>query len=1009
MLLTQLLPTTLLCNTHFLNSIHCNYNFTPFSAKIEATKTTQVENHRYLKYPDGQLSSKGRVISGFHSSSVESVGNEIEECISMLNRINKSGDFDEFCSVCRQVHGRLVKSGGLKSNAFVGNKLVVMYARKVELVDDARKLFDEIPKREVPAFAALIGGLCRLEKWVDVFLVFGMMVSDGLVPDRFLVPTILKACSGMEVGRVGKMVHGFVMRRGMEDDVFIGNGLIDMYAKCGDLRSSRSVFDAMSERDVVSWTALVVAYMVHGLVDEAVDTFRRMESDGEKGDSIAWNALMFGFAYNGEIDLAFGTLEEMQEKGLRPNVNTWNGIISGCCQNGYYEDAIDTYIKMFSNSLTPNVVTIVSILPACSGLEDVELGEVIHGHAVKLGLSRNTHIDGSLIGMYCKCHRIDCAESIFSRLKHKNSAICNEMIAGYISEGDVKAALKLFQSMKAFGLKPDEITYNTILAAHVRDGRKNETYELLYEMLETGLHPNVVTFNILISGYQQSGHSMESLRFFQAMQYPYSGGFHSSLIRKPIQPNTVTMTSALAACADLGSLRHGKELHSYVVRNGFESNSFVSGALVDMYSKCDELDLATEVFWRTKDKNTVMWNTLIAGYINKRGIYEGFGLFNRMLEEGSNPSPVTFNILLPVCGEVGALRFGTEIHGYLLKGLLDDSSRYLTSALIDMYAKCGSIRDAKWVFDSETDKDTAVWNAMISSFAAHGMTRNAFALFEQMLTSGTVPDGKTFTAVLSACARDGSILEGWKYFTLMSTNFRISPSLEHYTCMVGAMGTAGLLEEALELMRQMPFDPDACVWATLLRACRTHSNPVIGEQAARALFELEPDNASNYILLSNIYAASGLWNSSKILRNLVNKSKTMTVTECSSISIGSKLHAFERGMDSSQSLDRAMEIWVKLADEIRVAGHSVQDPVLVNEDDSDLCSCSHTEKLAICLGVISLSQSQPIRVSKNLRMCFDCHVAAKLISDIVGREIFVKDVSFYHHMKNGACSCQDRW
>ncbi|KAK9713802.1 hypothetical protein RND81_06G052200 [Saponaria officinalis] len=886
-----------------------------------------------------------------------------------------------------------------------------MYARKTELVGDARKLFDEIPKREVPAFAALIGSLCRLEKWVDVFLVFGMMVNDGLLPDRFLVPTILKACSAMEVERVGRMVHGFAIRRGLRNDVFIENALIDMYANCGDLRSSKSVFDTMSEKDVVSWTVLVVAYMVHGLVDEAVDTFRSMESDGEQGDSISWNALVFGFAYNGEIELAFGALEEMQEKGLRPNVNTWNGIISGCSQNGYYEDAIDSYIKMFSSSLTPNVVTIVSILPACSGLEDLELGEIIHGHAIKLGLSGNTHVDGSLIGMYSKCHRIDCAESIFRRLKHKNSAICNEMIAAYLSEGDVKAALKLFHSMKAFGLKPDEITYNTILAAHVRDGRKKEIYELLYEMLETGLHPNVVTFNILISGSQQSGHSIESLRFFQAMQSPYSGSFHSSLIRKSIQPNTVTVTSALAACADLGSLRHGKELHGYVVRKGFESNNFVSGALVDMYSKCDEIEIATEVFWRTKDRNTVMWNTLIAGYIDRKGIHDAFGVFDRMLEEGFNPNSVTFNILLPVCGEVGALRFGKEIHGYLSKGLLVDSSKYLTSALIDMYAKCGSIWDATRVFDTETDKDNAVWNAMISSFSAHGMTRNAFALFEQLENSGNVPDGKTFTAVLSACARDGLILEGWKYFTRMSTDFGIIPSLEHYTCMIGVMGTAGLLDEALEFMRQMPFTLDACVWGTLLRACRTHSNPVIGERAARALFELEPDNASNYILLSNIYAASGLWNSSKNLRNFVNNSKSMTVKECSCISIGSKLHVFERGMDSSPLLEKAMEIWNKLGDEIRIAGHSVQDPVLGNEDEDDLdaCSCSHTEKLAISLGIVSLSNSQPIRVSKNLRMCFDCHVAAKLISDIVRREIFVKDVSFYHHMKNGACSCQDRW
>ncbi|KAH9623938.1 hypothetical protein KSS87_009602 [Heliosperma pusillum] len=910
----------------------------------------------------------------------------------------------------RQVHGRLIKLGVLNSNAVVGNKLVVAYSSKAGFLGDARKVFDEIPKREVSGFAALIGGLCKLEKWVDVFSMLEMMVNDGMLPDRFLVPRILKACSAMEVGRVGRMVHGFVLRRGMDEDVFLGNALIDMYANCGDLRSSRTVFDTMSERDVVSWTALVVAYMDRGLVDEAVGMFRRMESDGEQGDLISWNALVFGFAHNGEIELALGTIAEMEQKGLKAYVNTWNGIIAGCSHSGYYEDAIDAYVKLFSSSLTPNTLTIVSILPACSGLEDLELGQVIHGHAIKLGLCGNIHIDGSLIGMYWKCDKTDSAESIFLGLKDKNSAICNEMIAAYTGEGNVDAALELFRSMKVVGPKPDEITYNTILAAYIRDDKKSETYELLSEMLEMGLHPNVVTFNIIISGYQQSGHNIEALSFFQAMQSPNSGSVQSVLMRKSIQPNSVTVTSALAACADLGSLRHGRELHGYVLRNGFESSCFVAGALVDMYSKCYEIDSAAEVFWRTKDKNTIMWNTLIAGYINTGGVFEAFALFDRMLEEKFEPSCVTFNILLSACGEVGALRLGREIHGYLLKRLFDDSSKlFLTSALIDMYAKCGSIREATWVFDLETCKDNAVWNAMILSFSAHGMTKNAVALFEQMETSGIVPDGKTFTALLSACARDGLILQGRKYFTLMSTNFGISPSLEHYTCMVALMGTVGLLDEALEFIREMPFNPDACIWSTLLRSCKTHSNPEIGEQAARALFELEPENPSNYILLSNIYASSGLWDSWKDLRKFVNNMKSMTVKECSYISIGSTLHSFARGRVFSPLLNIALDTWHKLAEEMRIAGHSVQNPILGTEDNLDPCSCSHTEKLAISLGIVSLSNSQPIRVSKNLRMCFDCHKAAKLISKNVGREIFVKDVSFFHHMKNGTCSCQDRW
>lgn len=515
-------------------------------------------------------------------------------------------------------------------------------------------------------------------------------------------------------------------------------------------------------------------------------------------------------------------------------------------------------------------------------------------------------------------------------------------------------------------------------------------------MFEAGLRPNVGTFNILISGYQQCGLSHEVLKLLQAMQSPHSDSFVSQLTRKLIPPDPVTdpvaVNGALAACAGLGLSRQGKELHGYVVRNNLESNVYVLSALVDMYSKCCDMDSAAEVSWRTENRNTVMWNTLMAGYINKRKPYEAFGLFNMMLNEGLKPSPVTFMMLMPACGEIGALALGKELHGCLLKCRFDGSTIHVGSALIDMYAKCSCIWEAKQVFDSQSVKDVAVWNSMISSFSAHWMTENALDLFAQMQMSGGMPDGRTFTALLSACALSGLVEEGWYYFSLMEHIYGIAPTLEHYTCMVGILGSVGLLDEAVDFIKKMPFTPDACIWVTLLRSCRTHSNPRIGQQAARALFELEPGNASNYILLSNIYASAGLWDSSKSLRSLVKESQTTRIKECSCIRIGLRLHSLEGGMVSSSMLDDIMVMWHELADDMRDSGHFPQDPVYVDEK-LDSFSCLHTEKLAICLGIISAGASKPIRVSKNLRMCVDCHTPAKLISKIVRREIFVKDVS----------------
>uniref|UniRef100_A0A803MQA9 Pentatricopeptide repeat-containing protein n=1 Tax=Chenopodium quinoa TaxID=63459 RepID=A0A803MQA9_CHEQI len=689
---TGLLTSIPFHNTAFLNLFPCKLNLVPnFKAEAIATHNVGLKD---LPHRKNCILSRIQHANDFVNSNHQAVEDEVVEFFALLNQINKnSGGTNNISSTCKQVHGHLVKVGALKADAFIGNMLVVAYSKSLELLNDAIRLFDEIPRRTVSAHAALIRSFCRSEKWVDLFLALGMMINDGMLPDRYLIPTILKASSVMGVENIGKMVHGYAIRRGLDEDVVVGNALIDMYTNCGGLRLSKIVFDTMNSRDVVSWTALIVAYMVHGLLDKAMDIFCKMELEGVEADLISWNALVSGLAMNGEIEMAHRSLEEMQRKGVRPEENTWNGIISGCIQNGFYGDALDAFVKMFRTSLIPNVVTVSSILPACASLKDLNLGKAIHGYVIKLGLHGNSHIDGSLIGMYWKNGRIDDAENIFVRIMHKSTFVCNEMVAAYMSDGNVEPAQSLFVSMKDSGPKPDVITYNTMLAACFGHGRIENIFKLLYEMTEMGLLPNVVTFNILVSGYQQAGMSHEALRFFQAMQSPHSGSFLPQIMENSIEPNTVTVTGALAACANLGSWRHGKELHAYIVRKGLDSNIFVSSALVDMYAKCNDINSATDVFWRTNNRNTVTWNTLIAGYINSRLEHEAFNLFDRMLKEGVEPSPVTYMILIPACGETGALRLGREMYGYLLKNQFDESDDYLARPLINMYDNSG--REAK--------------------------------------------------------------------------------------------------------------------------------------------------------------------------------------------------------------------------------------------------------------------------------------------------------------------------
>ncbi|CAM8942916.1 unnamed protein product [Rhodiola kirilowii] len=911
---------------------------------------------------------------------------------------------EELCD-CRQLHGRLIKLDALGKDSFVANRLVVMYSRNEGLLEDARKVFEGMSDRRIQSYAAMIGSFCRSGKWDDLFWVLRLMIGDGMWPDKYMVPTLLKACSAKVSLLCGKMVHGYAARREIGCDVFVGNGLIDFYANCGDLRSSRTVFDAMSDRDVVSWTAIVSAYMDVGLVDEAVDIFQTMHLYGVRPDLISWNALAAGYAKNGDLDMALESFEEMQEKGLTPKVNSWNGLISACAQNGHFEDALQIFRVMMQTPIDPNMVTIVSVLQACAGLNDLDLGRASHALALRRMLNEHAYFEGSLIDMYSKSGMVDYALRVFDKVNDKNTAMWNEIIASKVNAGKMEEAVELLKMMETDHVKPDVITFNTILAGHARNGQKTEALKLLSKMVEMDVKPNIVSCNVLISGFQQCGLSFEALKLIRGMQLPDTDFLPDGMT---IQPNDTTVTSSLAACADLNLLQKGKEIHSYIMKNPFESNMYILSALVDMYGKCNDMNSAMKVFSRAEDRSTVLWNVFMAGLIKNKQPYEALESFVKMLAEGLKPSKVTFVMLLRACADLAALSIGKQLHSCIVKGQHDDSTTAISSAVIDLYAKCGCIVESRKVFDLEADKDVALWNSMISAYTIHGSSSEAIALYRDMEASGPPPDHITMISLLSACARDGLVNEGWRYFRSMD-KYGIQPSIELYTCMIDILGSAGLLEEAFDFIRKMPFEADACLWSTLLQACRMHSNPEIGERAAKALFELEPDNASNYILLANIYISSGLWDSAQDIRNLIRGRKLLTVKECSSVTVDTTIHKFKAGNISESKLDETLITWNTLASVMEESGYFPNDPVLEPEQEIDPFSCMHTEKLAICYGIVVSTSGHPIRVSKNQRMCIDCHTSAKFISRIQPREIHVKDSGFYHHFKDGKCSCQDRW
>ncbi|XP_059068287.1 pentatricopeptide repeat-containing protein At3g26782, mitochondrial-like [Cryptomeria japonica] len=305
------------------------------------------------------------------------------------------------------------------------------------------------------------------------------------------------------------------------------------------------------------------------------------------------------------------------------------------------------------------------------------------------------------------------------------------------------------------------------------------------------------------------------------------------------------------------------------------------------------------------------------------------------------------------------------------------SDLIVENALVDMYAKCGSIDKAREMFDRMPHRDVISWNAMIAGYAQNGFCKVALKIFELMLHSRTCPDMISFACVLWACSHEGLVDEGCTYFNLMSNSYCITPTVDHYLCMVDLLTRAGYLDDGLNLIIKMPIKPLVVVWMCFLGACRLRINIGLGVFTAMLLFDLDPKNAATYVLLSNIYAEVGRWG--------------------------------DRSHPQTQEIYTKLD---KLALEMKAAGYIPDSKRLLNdveEEENELFLYHHSEKLAIAFGLLNTPPGTTIRVVKNLRVCADCHTVTKFISKIVAREIIVRDVTRFHHFKQGLCSCGDYW
>ncbi|KAE9590541.1 putative tetratricopeptide-like helical domain, DYW domain-containing protein [Lupinus albus] len=674
----------------------------------------------------------------------------------------------------------------------LGHKLVKA-ALNVGDFKRAHYLFDNIPQPLPFTCSTLISAFTTHGLPNEAIDVYTSLRARQIKLDKFVFVAAAKASgASSDFSRV-KEVHDDAIRCGMMSDVFIGNALIHAYAKCKCAEVARRVFDDLVVKDVVSWTSLSSCYVNCGLPRRGLAVFREMGLNGVK----------------------------------------------------------------------PNPVTVSSILPACSELKDLNSGRAIHGFAMRHGMIENLFVCSALVSMYARCLCAKQARVVFDWMPHR-----------------------------------DVVSWNGVLTAYFSNKKYDEGLDLFCQMSREGVKADVATWNAVIGGCMENGQTEKALGMLRKMQ---NMGF---------KPNQITISSILPACSILESLTMGKEVHCYVFRHQLIS----------------DLTSAT--------------------------------------------------------------------------------------ALVYMYAKCGDLNLSRSVFDMMPRKDVVAWNTMIIANAMHGNGKEALLLFENMLRLGIKPNSVTFTGVMSGCSHSRLVEEGLRIFNSMGRDHSVEADASHYSSMVDVFSRAGRLDEAYEFIQRMPMEPTASAWGALLGACRVYKNVDLAKISAKWLFEIEPHNPGNYVLLFNILVNVKLWSEASETRILMKKRGITKYPGCSWLQVGNRVHTFVVGDKSNMESDKIYKFLEELGVKMKVAGYKPDtDYVLQDIDQEEKAEslCNHSEKLAAAFGILNLNGKTCIRIFKNLRICGDCHNAIKYMSKIVGVTIIVRDSLRFHHFINGNCSCHDLW
>ncbi|CAN8236856.1 unnamed protein product [Cochlearia groenlandica] len=828
-----------------------------------------------------------------------------------------------------------------------------------------------MPQRNCVSWACVVSGYTRNGEHKEAFLLLRNMIKEGIFTNQYAFVSAIRACQELDSVGLLKQLMCSIQKSGFLSDLFVGSGLVSAFAKSGSLNFARKVFNQMETRNAVTLNGLMVGLVRQKQGEEATKLFMEM---------------------NSMIDVS-----------------------------------PETYVNLLSS------------FPEFSLAEEVGLrkGKEVHGHVLTSGLvDFMVAIGNGLVNMYAKCGSIADARHVFCFMKEKDSVSWNSMITGLDQNDQFLEALECYRSMRRYEILPGIFTLISSLSSCASTKWAKVGQQIHGESLKLGHDYNVSVSNALITLYAETGYLNECRQIFSFMPEHDQVSWNSMIgalassersvheavtcflnaLRVGQKLNRITFSSVLSAASSLSFGELGKQIHALALKYNIAEEATIENALIAYYGKCEEMEECEKIFSRMSGRiDDITWNSMISGYVHNELLPKALDLVWFMLQKGQRLDHFMYATVLSAFASVATLERGMEVHACSVRACLE-SDVVVGSALVDMYSKCGRLDYALRFFNTMPVKNSYSWNSMISGYARHGKGEEALKLFENMKLDGrTPPDHVTFVGVLSACSHAGLVKEGFKHFESMTASYGLDPRIEHFSCMADLLGRAGELDKLEDFMNQMPMKPNVLIWRTVLGACcRANGRKAeLGRKAAERLFQLEPDNAVNYVLLGNMYAAGGRWEDLVTARKKMKDADVKKEAGYSWVTMKDGVHMFVAGDKSHPNADLIYEKLKELNIKMRDAGYVAQTGSalydLEQENKEEILSY-HSEKLAVAF-VLSVQRNStlPIRIMKNLRVCGDCHSAFKCISKIEGRQIILRDSNRFHHFQDGECSCNDFW